>query len=141
MALGISYNYRWYHLWNVDSWIVVSDKVDVRSGEVLADQNSPVVARLIVPLKAIAKFVIKHGHACFVAPSIGLQSAVGLSDSLRSSVAPVVMLQNKLRLFCVNHNNISTCSGSRMGHVYSRICLTFGWWVASFEGWRPRTIR
>ena len=54
-----------------------------------------------MPLKAIAKFVIKYGHACFVAPSIGLQGAVGLSDSLRSSVAPVVMLQNKLKIVYV----------------------------------------
>jgi len=44
-----------------------------------------------VPLKAIAKFVVKYSHASFVAPSIGLQGAVGLSNSLRSSVAPVVM--------------------------------------------------
>ena len=81
---------------DVDVGVAVPNKVYVGPWEVLADENPPVVAGLIVPLEAVAKLVVQNSHAGLVAPAVGLQGSVRLGDTLGPSAAPVVVLQKKI---------------------------------------------
>ena len=46
-----------------------------------------------MPLEAVAELVVEESHARLIAPTVGLQCAVGLSNTLGASVTPVIVLQ------------------------------------------------
>ena len=46
-----------------------------------------------MPLEAIAKLVVEESHTRLIAPTVGLQCTVGLSDTLGASVTPVIVLE------------------------------------------------
>ena len=79
---------------DIDSGVLVADKVDVGLWEVFTDEHAAVVARLIVPLETVVKLVVQQRHASLVAPPVGLQRTVGLGNALWTSSAPVVVLQS-----------------------------------------------
>jgi len=64
---------------NVDSWVLVADKVDVWSWQVLTDEEPSGVAGLVMPAKSVVVLVVQKGHASLVAPAVGLQSSVRLA--------------------------------------------------------------
>ena len=76
-----------HRLGDVDAGVLVPHEVDVRSGQVLADNLSPGAAGLVVPL---ADAVVEEGHARLVAEAVVADGPVRLAGS------PVVVLRNEI---------------------------------------------
>jgi hypothetical protein len=76
---------------NVDSGVLVANKVDVWGWKIFTDKDPPGVAGLIVPLKAVVELVVEESHASLCSESVSPQASVGLRNAIWSSAAPVVV--------------------------------------------------
>jgi len=74
---------------------LLADKVDVALGQILADDETTVVALGVVPGEAVVEEVVEDGHAGLVAESVVLEDAVGLRLARRTVGRPRVELNRK----------------------------------------------
>lgn len=66
-----------HRLWNVDAWVLVPHKVDVRNGQILAGEASSGVADLVVPL--VLAVSQQQGSASFGSKSVSFDGSIWLA--------------------------------------------------------------
>jgi len=77
---------------NDDTRVLLSHKVDVPHGKVLADDVSPVVTLGVVPGQAVIEEVIQDGEASLLAEAVLFEDSVRLSSSSGAGAGPGVEL-------------------------------------------------
>ena len=81
-------------LGNSDVRIVLADEVDVAYGQILAHNQSTVVALGVVPAEAVPEEVVEQRHARLLAEAVRLEEAVRLLLVQRAVTRPSVELEN-----------------------------------------------
>jgi hypothetical protein len=75
------------NLWDIDVWILISDKVDVWSWQIFTEDVPSGAAYFVVPFSGS---VVDEGHASFISESIGLNRPIWLARG------PIVELEKDL---------------------------------------------
>jgi len=83
---------RFLNLRNSDSRIILTDKVDVSSWQILAHNQASVITLGVVPRETVSEEVVEEGRASLLAEAISLEETVRLRLADRSSARPPVEL-------------------------------------------------
>ena len=82
-----------------------------------------------MPFETIVKLIIKESHTGFIAPSVGFQSSIRLSTTIRPSSTPVIMLLER-KLTCRK----TLCNVYYLYKFFIHICMK--WTLTNlFEIW------